>query len=398
MSFFSALQSKNTLGATLLVTGCCIGAGMIGLPVMSALAGFMPSALAMFFCYIFTTLTGLLLLEATLWFDKEVNLLTIAEFAFGKWGKLLALVLFLFLFYCIFVAYLDGGGLLFSKLLSFIFQQPVSRGLGVVFCAFFVGALTFAGTRVVDGLNRGFFAGLVLTYCLLVALGFSQMDPSHLKQADWKAAIGTIPLLLICFGYQNLVPSLTSYLKRKVVALRFAIIVGNFIPFFIYFLWNLVILSLLPADSAQLASQANMITDLLQGGSHYISVLFLVNAFSLFAILTSFLPSALSFVDFLKDGFKASPQSETQRTLLLCALVFVPPLVCALAYPHVFLSALSFAGGFIDVLLFGILPAAVVLVGRYVKKVAGPYQVAGGSVTPAVVLLLSVLFLFIKVH
>ena len=47
---------------------------------------------------------------------------------------------------------------------------------------------------------------------------------------------------------------------------------------------------------------------------------------------------------------------------------------------HLFL-ALSFAGGFIDVLLYGIIPALVVLIGRYVNKMTGPYQVMG-SLTP----------------
>ena len=249
-----------------------------------------------------------------------------------------------------------------------------------------------------DGLNRSLLAGLVLTYCILVGIGFSQIDTANLKQVDWKAAFATIPLLLICFGYQNLVPSLTYYLKRKVAALRFAIIVGNFIPFFIYFLWNLVILGLLPADYAAKAQEANMITELLQGGSQYLSVLFLVNAFSLFAILTSFLPSAISFVDFLKDGVSVSIQEQSKGAFFLCALVFVPPLLCTLAYPHLFLRALSFAGGFIDVLLFGVLPASVVLVGRYVKKASGPYQVAGGSLTPVLVLVLALVFLLIKMH
>ncbi|MBA2728280.1 MAG: hypothetical protein H0U49_08940 [Parachlamydiaceae bacterium] len=39
-------KEGSVLSATLLITGCCIGAGMIGLPVMSA-SGFIPTTLAM---------------------------------------------------------------------------------------------------------------------------------------------------------------------------------------------------------------------------------------------------------------------------------------------------------------------------------------------------------------
>lgn len=395
MRFISALKSNQTLGATLLVTSCCIGAGMIGLPVLSVLAGFMPSALAMLFCYFFTTTTGLLLLEATLWFQGEVNLLSIAEFALGKVGKFFTLLLFLFLFYCIFIAYLDGGGVLFSKLLSFLVRRPVSRELGVIFCAFAVSTVTFAGARVIVGLNRVLLLGLIFSYCILVAMGSTQVEANNLRQVDWKAGLATVPLLLICFGYQNLVPSLTHYLQRKVRALRFAIIVGNLLPFFIYSIWNLVILGVLPRG---VPYHAEMITELLQGGSRYFPVLLLVNAFSIFAIFNSFLPSALSFIDFLRDGMNPIIRTNPKGSWVIYVLVFMPPLFCTLSYPHLFLKALNFAGGFIDVLLFGVLPATVVLVGRYAKKATGPYQVAGGSVTPLLVLILACIILFMKLY
>ena len=95
----STTSFKSACGAALLVTGCCIGAGMIGLPIRSALAGFMPSTVAMILCYIFTTITGLFIAEATLWFDDKVNLPTIVESTLGKKGKIITLFLFLALFY-----------------------------------------------------------------------------------------------------------------------------------------------------------------------------------------------------------------------------------------------------------------------------------------------------------
>src|SRR3990167_8754362 len=115
MSDSAIISNRRIFGATMLVTGCCIGAGMIGLPVLSALTGFMPSLVAMVFCYLFTTVTGLLLAEATLWFDGNANLPSIVEFALGKIGKIITIILFLFLFYCLLVAYLDAGGSLFAE-------------------------------------------------------------------------------------------------------------------------------------------------------------------------------------------------------------------------------------------------------------------------------------------
>lgn len=389
------LTSKNTLGATLLVTGCCIGAGMIGLPVISALAGFMPSTLAMIFCYLFTTASGLLLLEATLWFDGKVNLPSIVESTLGLFGKAVTLSLFLLLFYCLFVAYMDGGGALFTDILSSLLQRPIPRQLGVISCALFVALITYAGAKVVDRFNRVLLFGLVASYFILVSVGLPNVSSSNLAFTDWTASLATIPILLICFGYQNLVPSLTYYLQKNVRAIRYAIIIGNLIPFFIYLLWNFVILGMLNAPHSPTVKEADLVTELLQTTMTSVSVIFFIKAFSIFAMLTSFIPNAMSFIDFLKDGFKKTFHHEQRNELGLYLLVFLPPLICTLIYPHLFLQALSFAGGFIDVLLYGIIPALVVLIGR-AKKMTGPYQVIGRSITPICILILSFYILIIK--
>ena len=137
------MNKQKVFGSIMLITGCCIGSGMIGLPILSKLTGFIPTTLAMALCYIFTTVTGLLLLEATLWFDNKVNLPSIAEYALGKIGKLSTMILFTFLFYCIFVAYLDAGGDLFAEMLSSILPFKISHITGTLFCMGFVFAITY---------------------------------------------------------------------------------------------------------------------------------------------------------------------------------------------------------------------------------------------------------------
>jgi tyrosine-specific transport protein len=340
----------------------------------------------MFLAYLFTTATGLLLLEATLWFDKRVNLLSIAQFALGKGGRLLVGALFLFLFYSLFVAYIDGGGELISRFLG------VPREVGILACASFVGAVLYAGTRVLDRLNRGLMIGLGLSYCALIAFGLPHVKVDNLQLVDIKASLATIPILLVCFGYQNLVPSLTYYLKKNVAALRFAILVGNFIPFLIYLLWNYVILGMIPDGRAFDASQSEMVAGLLQGASQAPQVLFFVQSFSFFALLTSFLPNALTFVDFLKDGIKRSCHD-----FFIYALVLLPPTIFTLFYPHLFLKALGFAGGFVDVVLFGVLPVLIVAIGRYVKKIRGPYTLPGGKAMLLLIFLLSLGFLLLRI-
>lgn len=305
-------KEGNTLGATLLITGCCIGAGMIGLPVLSAMADFMPSTLAMLLCYFFATGTGLLILEATLWFDQKVNLISMAGFALGKAGKAITWTLFLFLFYCLFVAYMDGGGQLFSNMLSTLFSYPVAREIGIICCVTFVGLIVYGGTKTVSYMSRLFLCGLAFSFCVLLCLGIPHVKEEKLLFANWKAIYSTIPILLVCFGYQNLIPTLTYYVRKNVAAIRTAIFAGNLIPFLVY------------------------------------------------------------------------------------GLVLVPPMLLTIFFPHLFLKALGAAGGFADVLLFGVLPVMIVGIGRYVKKIKGPFTAPGGKLFLIVILLFSAGFLLIR--
>lgn len=386
-------KKENTFGATLLVSGCCIGAGMIGLPVLSVLAGFLPSMVAMLLSYVFTTATGLLLLEATLWFDQKVNLLSIVEFSLGRYGKFLAGSLFLLLFYSIFIAYMDGGGQLFATVLSAIFGFPIPREAGILICVSCVGGIIYFGTRAVDHINRYLMVGLGVAYFAMVFAGLAHVNFDNLTHIDWKASLGTLPILFICFGYQNLVPSLAYYLKKNVQALRISIIVGNLIPLLFYLLWNFVILGMVSfAD----VLQTDMVAGLLHRASNGTPVLFSIQAFTFFALSTSFLAVAISFVDFFRDGLKLPSLSQRSYEFLIFGLVFGPPLIFALCYPHVFLKALEFAGGIVDVILFGILPAWVVWVGRYIKKAQGPYMVMGGRVFLCAMFLLSLTFLLLR--
>lgn len=391
---------KRRFGATMLITGCCIGVGMIGLPIVSRLAGFMPATLAMFLSYLFTTITGLLLLESTLWFENRVNLPSIVSRVLGDNTKFLTVFLFLFLFYSLFVAYLSAGGELFAQMLMYILPFKISHSLGTIICLLFIVAVSFAGSIFIDGFNRAMIFGMAVTYIMLVILGFQNVESSHLLYTNWQQMFAVFPILLICFGYQNLVPSIVYYLHRDIKAIRMVIIIGNFIPFIVYFIWNYVIIGMLANDTNMQSDNIVIVSDLfVHFGESSAKIMFVIKSFSLFAMLTSFLPSTMSFVDFLKDGLKKYIDKESiKNDILIYLLIFIPSTLCALIYPQIFLNALSFAGGFVDVLLYGALPALVILNGRRLYANSNHYRVIGGSITPFVILIISLILLIFKVR
>ena len=389
----SSLTQKpgSVFGAILLITGCCIGAGMLGMPVMSAMAGFFPSLIVFLFSWIFMTTTALLLLEVNLWFSDDVSIISMADRTLGRFGKAVAWICYIFLFYTLGIAYIAGSGELLADFFLSTFQMNIPNWVGSLAVSALFGLFVYSGTRTVDLFNRLLMAGLAITYVLLVSFGAPHVKEENLSFTNWSAAPFAIPIMIISFGFHNLIPSLTTYLKGNAKNLKIAIISGSAIALTIYLLWEFVILGLIPLTDQQTMVGAmdhnNMATEILSRAVGTNSIVRLTQYFAFFAIVTSFLGNSLSFVDFLADGLNMKKNS--QNKLWICFLVIAPPFSLAMIYPKIFLIALNYAGAFGAVTLFGILPALMVWAGRYNKKFATQTFVPGGKIVLLGIILLS---------
>lgn len=372
------IRKGSLLGGTLLVAGCCIGAGMLGLPVLSAQAGFQPSLVMFFICWLFMLITGLLLLEVNLWYGGEISVITMAERTLGRTGKLVSWLVFAFLFYSLMVAYIAASGSLVADFIGEFTGHHWHHGIGgLLFCLLF-GVLLYLGTGAVDWFNRALMLGLVLSYIILVGVGASHVQPKLLQHHDWTAATMVIPAVIVSFGFHNLIPSLTNYFHCHVRSLKGVLILGSAIPLFIYLVWEWLILGIVPLQNFQTAlDQGEIATEALKNAVGASWIVDVAQSFAFFAIVTSFLSVALSFVDFLADGLKI--KKTPKGKVILALLVLGPPFLCALLYPTIFLAALNTAGGFGAVILFGILPALMVWKGRYTQQLGMPQIVPGGK-------------------
>lgn len=359
----------SLLGAILLVSGCCIGAGMLGLPLVSAMAGFKPSVIMFVVSWLFMLYTGLLLLEVNLWFSDDVNIVSMAGRTLGVVGKMIAWLVFLFLFYSLMVAYVGGMGELFTDFVRELSGQAIllPSWVGSLIILGVLTILLYLGTAAVDNFNRLLMFGLIISYAALVVMGLPHVNPSFLKHQDWIYTPWVLPAMIISFGFHNLVPSLTTYLNRDKRRLRLTFIIGSAIPLFVYLIWEYLILGLIPLEGEggfrATLDQGNMVTHALKTAIGSSWVLDFAHYFAFFAIVTSFVAVALSFVDFLSDGLHIPKKAFGK--IVLCALALLPPFFFAFAYPKIFILALNYAGGFGAVILFGILPALMAWSGRY---------------------------------
>lgn len=388
-------KSGSLLGGALLITGSCVGAGMLGLPILTGLAGLGPALIMFCVAWAFMTLTAFLLVEANGWFSRRVNLLSIVEFSLGKWGRVFCWGTYLFLFYALLVAYISASGSLCSTFVKSIFQVSVLPWIGSVFFVFLFGSLVYMGTRQVDLWNRLLMTAKIIFFLILLWIGAFYIEPALLTRTDLSLSLFSLPILIISFGFHNMIPTLTDYMKGDIKKVKKAILLGGGLAFAIYLLWEILVLGIVPLEGP------NGLLETLRSdkeGSQALSAIlpskpisFFAQGLAFFAILTSFLAQALSLVHFLADGLKIS--HKTKENFHLCLLALIPPLGTALSYPKLFFKALDFAGGICAVTLFGILPVLIVWVGRKRRKTEAPYTLFGGR--PVLILIcLFALFIF----
>ena len=375
-------KQGSVLGGMLLIAGSCIGAGMLGLPILTGLAGFFPSLIMFFIAAFFMTTTALLLVEVTQGHPGEANYLTMTEKSLGPFGKIICWIFYLFVFYALLVAYIASSGNHLGSLL------PISPPLASLFFVLFFGSIVFLGTRHADLTNRVLMCGKILAYLTLLVLGASYITPNFLNYTDAKYAVFSLPILIISFGFHNMIPILSDYLERDVKRIKQAILGGAALTFLIYLFWQIIALGTLPVSGeGGILSSYKRGIDAAQalGSLHSRSITTSASLLAFFAILTSFLAQTLSLVHFLADGFTIKKGGKENIFLIL--LTLLPPLFFAILDPTIFYTALNFAGGICAVVLFGVLPVLMVWKERKDERL-GAYRVLGGK--PLLLFILSI--------
>ena len=87
-----------------------------------------------------------------------------------------------------------------------------------------------------------------------------------------------------------------------------------------------------------------------------------VDAFSFLAVATSTIGFLLGLSDFVADGLQLKAGRQQPLPYLIALL---PPYVLAMAKPDLFFAALNAAGTYGVLVLFGLMPAAMVWTERY---------------------------------
>lgn len=365
---------SRLISGSALIAGTTIGAGMLGIPLVTAKGGFLPAIAVTVLVWFFMLCTGLLFLEVSLAMPDGSNVLSMSAKLLGKKAKWLAGGMFLFLYYCLMVAYIAGGGPLLT---FFLPLSPLASYL--CFTAVFAAIVAF-GANLIDRTNMILTLGLVVSYFALLFLGSSEVNDARLSTIEWSGFFFAVPVLFSAFGYHNVIPSLCTYLKREKRTLRLSIILGTSAALGIYLLWQWLIIGSIPQEMIlDTLSKGQPVTQALQAVTKKLWIFSLGQAFAFFALVTSMLGVAFSLVDFLGDALRMKPKGNARAYLTL--LTFVPPLLFALLDPTIFDRALGYAGGFGEAFLNGLLPALFAWMVRYRYFLSSSFEVKGGKLS-----------------
>ncbi|MEL7431895.1 MAG: aromatic amino acid transport family protein [Chlamydiota bacterium] len=359
----------RTVSGTLFIIGTTVGGGMLGIPLVTANAGFWPAVVVSGFVALFMCLTGLLFLEVVLAMPKEANLVTIARGVLGKKCAIFVGVTFVFLYYCLLSAYCSIGAPLIAQIVHLLTGAKLSSWVaGAIFVLLFGGVVTL-GIRWVNYFNYFALALMGVSYLALLSLGWYDVDSIRLEEQNFTLAIWAFPVLFSAFGYHNIIPSLGAYFSYDKKILRRSIVFGSCSVFLIYVFWQALILGAIPKElllDSFTSGDSSKGLQYLQKGGIWIS--YFASCFGFFAIVTSFFGVAFSMIDFLGDALRQKREGKSR-----CFLAFVtlfPPFLIASIDPTIFLRALELAGGVGEAILNGALPVLLIwsLLGQKGKR------------------------------
>ena len=376
-------KKGSVLGGTAILAGTAIGAGMFSLPIATSGVWFGYSLLLMVVVWYFMYSSSLYLLEANLRFPLGASFDTIADGTIGRLGRVINGGSIAFLCYILIYAYISGGSSVISHTMSAFGVTGISQPVASLVFAGVLSAIVIGGANVVDKVSTALIGGMIITFLGSTSGMVSQAQmvnlfPDLTSSDALPYAFGAISVLVVSFGMQSSIPSMTKYLEKDGKRLRQSILIGSLLTLAFYALWQFSVLGNIsreqfPALIAQGGNIGNIIAALEENGLQG-NMSVLLQLFSNMAVASSFLGVALCLFDYISDlfGFGDDLAGKAKTSVI----TFVPPTLLGAFLPNGFIVAIVYAG-LASVLYSLLTPIMMAYVGR--KQGAEGYRVPGGT-------------------
>ena len=385
-------KQPSVFGGACIIASVCVGAGMLGLPSAGAGSWTMWTILVMLLTMIMMTLSGWMLLESYKQYDIRASFNTVTKAVLGNQVNIINNLAVYFVGGILLYAYITSSGLILQDLLG------LDSKIASILFVFVFGAFVWHSTRAVDRISVLLIIFMVLSFAFSI-FGLTSnisletlFDSAKTETSEYaKYAMMMLPVALTSFGYHHSVSSMRAYYGEEKKASQ-AILYGTLISLFLYLVWILSIFGNLPRDQFApiIASDGNIdvLLKTLGGVIDSPSIKQSLNAFSMAAILSSFIGVGLGVFDFLADFFKFE-NSKAGRTKSWL-VTFLPPLILSVLFPFGFLKAIGYAGAVATVWTC-IIPAILVYKVRQQNPNQQGFIACGGSLMVGALILFGIL-------
>jgi len=371
---------KKTIGAAFLVSGTCIGSGMMALPLVLGKIGVIPSFILMLVTWALMYYTALFSIELNLQAGRGLTLGALGRIFSGLSAEVIGAISLKLLSFALLAVYISG----LSSVLYELFNLDVSLYLMVALVAFGVFLILLLPIKTLDIFNRVLFIALLTIFLALIISLFINVDKSSLPAfgPDYNklwAFSDVIPVIFTSFGFQVIFHTLTNYCNKDKKILKRAFFYGSLIPAVVYIIWVSSILGIIYKQDPMFYNEmingyvtVGELIDKLSQLSNMTKLDSIVWALSCFAIMTSLIGVGIglydSFYSHFEDHFSRYDYGKWFNKLLSSAITVVPAYLAVVLIPKTFINVLGFAGMILVVIAI-FLPAFLLM---KVKKFSMP--------------------------
>ena len=255
------------ISALAVLVGTIIGVGFLGIPYVVSKSGFLPGLAYLIFVAVFMMFVNLYLGEISLRTKGNHQLTGYAEIYLGRKGKILMLFSMLFGIYSALVAYLIAEG----EVLSFIFSGNESWAL-IFSLAFWIilSGLTFIGLKALKKYEKISMFLVLAIFLVILIFFFPKIKIDNLSYINTGSIFLPFGVMIFSFLAFSALPEVERILHGQERLMKKVIFVGLLIPFFVYFLFMLVVVGSFGRNVPEIAT------------------LILGRGFSVLAVLTMF--------------------------------------------------------------------------------------------------------------
>ncbi len=384
------------LGGSMLVAGTAIGAGMLGLPIISAGMWFYWSTALLVVSWFMMYRSSQALLEVNLHFKPGDSFHTLTLNLLGKKWAYINGFSVAFVLYTLVYAYVSGGGSVLQQALTPVLGIAPPRLLASLLFAFLLIACIWWSSRAVDRFSIILMIGLIIALVASISGMLKNINMATLLDREgtggsfifiWCA----LSTYLTSFCFHASVPSLMKYMGNDGKTINRCLRYGTILALLCYFIWILAADGLIPRqDYKEVIALGGNVGNLLSVAGDNLGdsiIMRFLEAFSLLSVATSFLGAGLGLFDYMADlcNFDDSRLGRTKTMMVTLA----PPMICGLIWPDGFLPAIGWAG--LAASIWSVIIPAMLLYTCRRKFLVNIYAVPGGLVNVPLLIMYGIL-------